>query len=46
MNNLASSQPRRRAQHYVALFFEISVALIIVPLLVHGLLAVNALPVA
>ena len=43
MYNPASTQRRGRAPRYLTLFFEVSGALIGVPLLVNGLLAVTAL---
>jgi hypothetical protein len=45
MNKLLNLRGERRAQRYVALLFEVSVLFTIVPLVVHGLLAANAVPV-
>jgi hypothetical protein len=46
MNRVTNLLGDRRAQRYVARLFEVSVVLTIVPLVVHGLLAVNTIPIA
>jgi len=46
MSKITSGRTERRVQRYLGRLFEISVVLAVVPLVVHGMLSANGLPIA